>query len=222
MRIKYWSIYLFLRAVTDTFLRIYDEELAKIPEKGPLIFVINHINIFEIPVLYTRLQPRKVTAFVRHDAWDTMFAPILNFWRAIPVQRGKPDLAAFRRGVEMLDEGYLLGLAPEGTRSNHGRLQEAHPGVVLLAMKSNAPIYPVACYGHEKYRQEIKRLRRAEFNIKVGSPFRLNACGQKVDAQIRKRMLEAIMYQLVKLMPSQYAGLYAIVGEEVESYLEYL
>ena len=57
------------RALTSSVFRIHDEALASIPKRGPLIIVLNHINIMEIPLIYTHLQPRPVHCLVLADRW---------------------------------------------------------------------------------------------------------------------------------------------------------
>jgi hypothetical protein len=48
-----------LRSITSLICRIDDAEFASIPGQGPLIIYTNHVNILEIPILYTRLRPRR-------------------------------------------------------------------------------------------------------------------------------------------------------------------
>ena len=79
---------------------------------------------------------------------------------------------------------------PEGTRSGDGRLQHARPGVVLLALKSKAPVLPIVTHGGEKYKDNLKKLRRTEFYISLGRPFTLKAANGTVDSLVRRQMLD--------------------------------
>ena len=199
-----------LRGITRLLCRIDDAQLERVPEKGPLIVVTNHVNILEIPIIFTGLWPRPVAglgAAVRFD--NILTGWILNLFGAIPVQRGTADIGALRQAIEVLKAGSFLVIAPEGTRSGHGRLQKAHAGVVLLALRSGAPLLPVVYHGSENYRQDLRRLRRADFHIVVGRPFRLDAGGKRVTHQIRQEMLDEIMVQLSTLLPPAYRGVYA-------------
>ena len=49
-----------LKGITSLICRIDDAELEKVPTHGPLIIYTNHVNILEIPIIYTHLQPRRV------------------------------------------------------------------------------------------------------------------------------------------------------------------
>jgi 1-acyl-sn-glycerol-3-phosphate acyltransferase len=210
------------KGLTHLLCRIDDAQLAQVPNRGPLIVVTNHVNILEIPIIYTHLQPRPVTGLVSAHRWDSRWLRwLLNACGAIPLRRGKADIAALRRAMEMLKAGYIVVIAPEGTRSGHGRLQKAHPGVVLLALNSGAPMLPVAYYGSEHYRDNLRRLRRTDFHIVVGKPFYLDAGGIKVTRQVRREMINEVMYQMSALLPPAYRGVYSDLDAATEIYLAF-
>jgi 1-acyl-sn-glycerol-3-phosphate acyltransferase len=184
--------------------------------------VTNHINILEAPVIYTRLSSRLVTGFSKTETWDNPFkAWLFNLWDVIPIRRGEPDRTAIRKGLKALQDGYLLAIAPEGTRSYHGKLQHGHPGVVMVALLSDVPILPVAHYGHENYKQKLRKLRRADFNIRVGKPFKLKRPSGKVTKEIRKKMTDEIMYQLAHLLPPGNRGVYSDISKASETYIDF-
>jgi len=146
---------------------------------------------------------------------------LLNAAGAIPLHRGELDLNAMRRALEWLEAGNILVVAPEGTRSGNGRLQQGYPGVALLAMRSGAPLLPVAFYGHEQYKENLKRLRRTDFIFAVGKPFRLDTRGEKMTSQVRQQMADEIMYQIAALLPPENRGMYADTDAEIEEFLQF-
>ena len=151
--------------------RVHDAPLEQVPERGPLITVSNHISFLEAPLLYTHLLPRKLSGFSKVEFWDKPVSRFLfEMWDAIPVHRGEPDLAALRRVLAMLREGYIIAVAPEGTRSHDGQMQRARPGAVTMGLRSGAPFLPIAHYGGEKLKDNLRRLRRTDFHIAVGQP----------------------------------------------------
>ncbi|MGD2162283.1 MAG: lysophospholipid acyltransferase family protein [Anaerolineales bacterium] len=199
-----------LRAVTNMLCRIDDQQMTKIPERGPLLLVTNHVNFLEAPVLISRIQPRPLTGFVKVETWDNPVMGVLfSVWGGIPVHRGMPDREAIRRGLQALDDQYILGVTPEGTRSGDGILRKGHPGVVTLALKSNAPILPLVFYGGENFWDNIRRFRRTDFYIVVGEPFRVNIQDTAPSRKLRMQVLEQIMYQLAALLPTRYRGAYS-------------
>jgi 1-acyl-sn-glycerol-3-phosphate acyltransferase len=210
------------KGLTKLLCRIDDAQLARVPNQGPLIIVTNHVNILEIPIIFTHLQPRPVTGFVSAHRWDSRWLRwLLDTCEAIPLRRGEADIAAMRRGLETLKARRIVIIAPEGTRSGHGRLQTAHPGVVLLALHSGAPLVPVVFYGSERYRDNWRRLRRTDLHIVVGEPFHLDAGGDKVTRQVRRQMIDEVMYQMAALLPPPYRGVYSNLDAATERYLTF-
>ena len=121
----------------------------------------------------------------------------------------------------MRNQGKSVAIAPEGTRSKHGRLQKAHPGVVLLALRSGAPLLPMVYYGGERLKHNLSRLRRTDFQIAVGSPFYLDPDGARVTRHMRQQMTDEIMYQVAALLPPAYRGHYAAMSAASEAYLRF-
>jgi 1-acyl-sn-glycerol-3-phosphate acyltransferase len=194
--------------------------VERVPSGGPLILVTNHINFLDVPLLYTHLLPRPITGFAKVETWDNpAMAYLFNLWQAIPIRRGEPDRKAFRLGLEALQEGKILAIAPEGTRSGHGRLGRGRGGVAMMALQSGAPLMPVVYYGGEILSQNLPRLQRTEFNIVVGNQFYLRAGDGKVDRFVRQEMADEIMYQLAALLPTYYRGNYSDLMNARETYL---
>jgi 1-acyl-sn-glycerol-3-phosphate acyltransferase len=209
--------------LTSLICRIDDSQVTRIPDHGPFILVANHVNSLEVPIFYTRLQPRPLAGLALAGRWNNPgYRWLLNTANAHPLRRGEADVAGLKKGLELLKAGNMLGIAPEGTRSRHGRMQEGKPGVVLLALHSGAPILPLAHYGSEHYKTNLRRLRRSDFNILVGRPFRLDAGGVRVSQQVRRQMVDEIMYQVAALLPPAYRGHYADLDSATDEYIAYL
>ncbi len=197
-------------ALIALLCRVDDAQIARVPAAGPLILVTNHVNFLEIPVLHSRLRPRRVIGLAKAEAWENrLLGWLFDLWGAIPVRRGETDLGALRKCLEVLESGGILAIAPEGTRSRDGRLQRGHSGVVTLALRSGAPILPLAFYGGEKLGANLRRLRRTPFHIVVGEPFSLTSGEERVTQERRREMADEIMHRLAALLPPAYRGVYA-------------
>ena len=212
---------LFFKALTGLMFRVDAAAFAKIPNRGPLIIVTNHVHIPEIPTLYVRLLPRKVYGMAQAErVLDKNIAgAILRWIDIIPVWRGEADLTALRAGIRILSEGNIILLDPEGTRSHDGRLQKGQPGAILMALHSGAPMLPVVHFGSENYRENLKHLRRTDIHYVVGKPFRVDAGGQRVTSAVRQQMIDEVMFQMAGLLPAQYRGAYADLNTASHKYL---
>jgi len=200
--------------------RVDDRELERVPAKGPLLLVCNHVNFLEIPLVLSHLQPRRVTGLAKVETWNSPVMGVLfNLWGAIPVRRGEGDVGAIRRVLEALDAGMIVAIAPEGTRSGDGCLRRAKPGIGLLAAHSSAPILPVAYYGHEGIWSNLRRLHRTDFHIRVGPLLRVRGNG-KWTADRRQAVADEVMCRIAELLPEKYRGAYAQAASSRSEYLE--
>ena len=213
---------LLFRLLSDAVFRVHAGPLASVPARGPLIIVMNHINILEIPLIYSRLQPRQVHGLVLADKWkNPLVAWGLNACGSIPLQRGSGNLESIKKALDVLSAGEIVLIMPEGTRSGDGRLQPASPGVVLLALKSKAPVLLIVTHGGEKYKDNLKKLRRTDFYITLGRPFTLKAGDEAPDSQARKQILDEMMVQMAALLPPEYRGVYADLPVAAQNHLEF-
>lgn len=211
-----------LKGVIRILCRVHDAELSRVPKQGPLIAIANHINFLEVPILYTHLMPRPVTGFVKAEHGQTLFGTLLfGIWGGIPLNRGEADMTAFRQALKALKAGKILAVAPEGTRSGHGRLQQGLPGAVFLALHSGASILPIVYWGGELFWHNLLRLRRTDFYMAVGQPFHINAGGIRVTHQVRYQMADEMMYQVAALLPPPYRGIYSDLSAATETYLRF-
>jgi 1-acyl-sn-glycerol-3-phosphate acyltransferase len=208
---------------TNISCRIDAMDLGRVPKRGPLILAVNHINSLEVPLLLSQLYPRRMIGLAKVETWDNKFMGwLFNLYEAIPIRRGEADLEAMRRCLASLSAGNILAIAPEGTRSYTGKLLPGQPGIVLLALKSGAPILPVVHWGGERYGHNLKRLRRTDFHIRVGKPFRLDAAGERVSGEVRQEMADEIMYQMAALLPEEYRGQYGKSNPPPQKFLKFM
>jgi len=211
------------KAFTNITCRVDARTLDRIPDKGPFIIIANHVNFLDLLIMYPRVYPRVVTGFAKVETWDNpIMAYLFNILEAIPIRREEVDVTALRKALDILDQGKIVAVAPEGTRSRDGRLQQGKPGVVMLALKSGAPLLPIVYYGGEKFRENIQKFRRTSVHIDVGIPFRLDSHGERVTRDVREEMLDELMYQLAGLLPEEYRGEYQNPEKGLNKYLSFM
>ncbi|TYP51681.1 1-acyl-sn-glycerol-3-phosphate acyltransferase [Thermosediminibacter litoriperuensis] len=121
--------------------------LSNVPKKGPLIIVSNHQSILDPPVLMA-CMPRKINFLA---AAYLFRIPVLNILLsmagAIPVKSEKGDFASFKKALRILENGGVIAFFPEGGVSPDGNLRPFKSGWAYLALKSGAPVLPVAVTG---------------------------------------------------------------------------
>ncbi|MGE4453514.1 MAG: lysophospholipid acyltransferase family protein [Sphaerochaeta sp.] len=208
-----------INALLRTFFRICFKidrsELHKVPMNGPLLMMVNHTSNLEGPMLYAFLQPRPLHALAKQELWESKFmAYLMETWKSIPVDRENMGRSTMDACFKVLAEQHILAIAPEGTRSKDGNLQQGKGGVAFIAHKKNAPMIPVAVMGFEKTKANMKRLKRTVISVKVGNPFEIIQKGGRLDAESRERLGDEIMLRLAELMPEEKRGYYQ--GKPIE------
>jgi 1-acyl-sn-glycerol-3-phosphate acyltransferase len=220
MRAVHWISVRVVRLAAKVLLRVQATGLERMPSSGPAILVVNHVNFIEPLLLYV-LLPRQVTALAKAELWDNPISRLVfQSWGSIPIRRGEMDLNAILRALQVVQQGGVLGLAPEGTRSHHGRLQRGRAGVVLLALRApNTLILPAAVYGQEQFYHNLRRLRRTAVQVVMGEGFYLQVGQGRVTHEMRQAISDEIMMRIAALLPEQYRGVYGDMPSITPRYL---
>ena len=177
-----------------------------VPKEGPLLVISNHLGLADPPLINLVLN-RPVRFMAKKQLFR--FRVIGSFIRGIggfPVHRGRPDRNALRQSEQVLAQGLALAIFPEGTRSRSGQLRPALTGPALIALRSGAPILPVAITGTEKLERGVGILTRPRVTVNIGRPFHLPPVASKPD---RKELIKYIMEHIAELLPPEYRGVYA-------------
>jgi len=209
MTVFYYLETLIAKALLRLLTRREVRGRDNVPTEGPLIVVANHLSIADPPVLSASLQRRIVYMAKEESFRHPIEGPLVRGFRAFPVRRGQLDRQALRSAQQVLREGLALGMFPEGTRSRTAQLQQGNHGTALIALRSGAPLLPVALTGTEKVLGPRLLLGRLRITVSVGKPFSL----PPVDGRLTKAQLasatELIMARLAELLPESYKGVYA-------------
>jgi len=183
--------------------------LENIPANPPYILVTNHLSILDSPLLLT-VCPHTIRALAaaKHKR-NPFYALLLEIMGSIWVRRGAVDRQALDGALEALQNGEVLGIAPEGTRSRTTHaLQQGKTGAAYLATRADVALVPVGITGTEHIVQGVFRLRRARVRVVVGEPFRLPESG-RVRGQKLHEYTDLIMSHIAELLPEEYRGVYA-------------
>jgi 1-acyl-sn-glycerol-3-phosphate acyltransferase len=207
-----------LRALTRVSI---EGSVAGLPKDGPLIIVSNHASNLDAPVIGAWLLPllgRRIHWLGKKELFDW---PVIG-WVATqggvhPVERGAADVEAFRLARRILDEGQVLFLFPEGTRSRDGALQKGHEGVALLALRSGAPVLPLGIAGSNRVWPRGQRLPHpgGRVTVRIGDPFHpadeLPAGTPRSAA--KPFVTDLIMRRIAALLPPSQQGIYTPANE---------
>ncbi|MGA4507437.1 lysophospholipid acyltransferase family protein [Propionibacteriaceae bacterium G1746] len=117
---------------------------ANVPTSGPVILAANHIGTLDGPLLVAE-TPRAL-ALAKSELFDSPVGPVLSAAGQIPVSRDYIDHRAVKRCLQVLHDGRVLAIFPEGRRGA-GDMTMLRGGAAYLAMVTGAPVVPVALLG---------------------------------------------------------------------------
>src|SRR5574339_1288724 len=166
-----------LRSMVRFFMRlIADIEVNGMEEfpAGNLIGAANHLGRLDTAALLCILDREDIIMPVAEKYKNhPFFGAIGRAANAIWLNRFEADYSALREILARMEQGGMLVIAPEGTRSKTEALQEAKLGVAFLASKSGYPVVPVAVTGTEDrgVLENLKRFRRSKIVVRGGEPF---------------------------------------------------
>jgi 1-acyl-sn-glycerol-3-phosphate acyltransferase len=198
------------------FYRYQVRGQENIPAEGPVILAVNHLHLSDPAAVMPAFSRMVVT--LAAEKWENNLAvgSLLRGAGVIFVQRGEVDRQALRSCLRVLQEGRVLAVAPEGTRSKTGAMQRAKPGIAYLAMRSGAPILPVAIAGTEKF-GKWHGLRRPVCRVTIGQPFYLPQVEGKPTTEQLQEMADLIMLRLGLYLSPNYRGVYATEIASIEA-----
>jgi len=210
-----------IRFLMWLLLRMEVVGLEKIPTESAAILAISHTNFLD-PVLVFATCPRSVEALSKMENLRLFFfGPLIKMYGAIFVRRGEVDRKALAAAVDVLNQGNLLIVAPEGTRSGVGRLQKGRGGLAYIAARAGVVIIPVGIVGVEGFWKNLPGLRRTSVRMVFGQPFRFVAGGKELNRQVLTEMTTEAMYQLAAILPPARRGLYADLENATQNWLDF-
>lgn len=121
-----------------------------IPPSGGVVLACNHLSNLD-PVLLAAVCPRQISYLAKIELFKIpVLGGLIRGYGAIPLRRSASDPEAIRLAESVLEQGELLSLFPEGTRSRDGQLKPFRFGAARLALKYEVPLVPAAIIGTER------------------------------------------------------------------------
>jgi 1-acyl-sn-glycerol-3-phosphate acyltransferase len=161
----------------------------RVPARGPVILAVNHAHNVDGPMVMG-VAPRPTHFLIKKEAFIGPLGPFLEAIGQVKVDRSIADRTAITRALGVLEQGGCLGIFPEGTRGE-GDFASLRAGLAYFAVRSGAPIVPVAVLGStDKRGRLIKQLPplRSRVDVVFGDPFE---AGDGSGRRTRKALDEA-------------------------------
>ena len=213
----YWVFKAILKPILRAFYGIRIEGLKNVPKKGPAIIAANHLSFLDSFFIPLSVDRRKVTYLAKADyfkSWKTAW--FFKMAGQIPIDRqgGEKSERALNTALQVLKEGKLLGIYPEGTRSPNDKLHRGRTGVARLALAAHVPIVPCGLIGTLDVMPPDAKLPklfgRPKVLIRFGKPLDLTRfAGQERDRFVLRSITDELMYEIMMLSGQGYVDEYA-------------
>lgn len=147
------------------------EGTEHIPKSGPVVLVPNHVSFLDPPFVGISC-PRQIRFMARSSLADSR---VLAWWMrqvgVVLIDRNAPARTTFGESVKILEQGSVMAVFAEGTRSRDGRLAEFKKGVLKLLDKTGAIAVPTGIIGaFEAWPRHRKLPRPRRCVIRFGPP----------------------------------------------------
>ena len=208
---KYSTLRSIVRFIMRLITTIELNGIEKLPA-GNVIIAANHLGRLDTAVLLAVLDREDIIMPIAEKYRDhPLYGAIGRSANAIWLNRFEADYSALRKILARMEQGGMLVIAPEGTRSKTEALQEGKMGVAFLAAKSGYPVLPVAVTGTEDRGvvENLKHLRRSKIIVTAGDLFYIDIPPGKGREQAMRKATDEIMCRLAALLPEKYRGVYS-------------
>ncbi|MBC7968046.1 MAG: 1-acyl-sn-glycerol-3-phosphate acyltransferase [Fuerstia sp.] len=167
-RTLHWPCWAFCR----TWLRVNCSGLENLDNTRGGMLLVNHQSFLD-PLLAAMWLTRPVSYLAR----DSLFrVPVLGWLLrrtyAMPISREAARGGSIRLAVERMDQGFLIGIFPEGTRSSGTEVRDFRPGFLAMVRRTNQPVYPVGIAGADRVMPRgAWFIRPGKIQVVYGAPF---------------------------------------------------
>ncbi|MGY1697521.1 MULTISPECIES: lysophospholipid acyltransferase family protein [unclassified Geodermatophilus] len=185
-----------------------------VPAQGAAILASNHLAASDWVFMPLSLRRRvtflaKAEYFTGRGAKGLLRRLFFSGAGQVPIDRSSASAAegAIRTGIQMLEQGRLLGIYPEGTRSPDGRLYRGKTGVARMALETGAPVVPVAMTYTPRRMPFGRTLVRV--HVRFGEPLDFSRYeGLAGDRFVERSITDEIMYEIMTLSGQEYVDVY--------------
>lgn len=200
----YWSFRYVISALCHILYRIKVYGRENIPSEGALLFLCNHQSYLD--PIFNQSTQKRMLYFVARDSLfrNKVFGTMIRNLNAVPIRRGETDMKAMRLLIDLLKQGKVVCLYPEGTRTEDGKIANIKPGLSLLSRRTGAKALPVVLDGvYECWPRDKKLPRLGRIGVMFGKPFEaeeIKKLGDEEFAEVFTERLRDMQCELRKKM----------------------
>jgi 1-acyl-sn-glycerol-3-phosphate acyltransferase len=152
-------------------LKVYG--VRNVPRDGGVLILSNHQSYLDPVLLAVRLY-RPVSFLARSTLFRGGFGVLIRKLHAFPVNQDGFAKAALEETIRRLNEGHVLNVYPEGSRTKTGEIAPVQRGVALILRKAHVPVVIAAIDGSfEAWTKGRKLFKPYPIRVLYGKPMHL-------------------------------------------------
>jgi 1-acyl-sn-glycerol-3-phosphate acyltransferase len=201
-----------VRLVLNIIARFEMVGAENLPTGRGYVIAGNHIGRLDAALPYYMLdRPDIIIMVAEKYEKNAIFRWLTRITNGMFVDRFNADIRVVRECLRRLQQGQILTITPEGTRSKSGNLNQARPGGVYLAWKAGVPILPVAVTGTEDaiVEERLTHFQRLNIKLVAGPAFTLPPFEGKNRDALLQQYTDEVMCRIAALLPEERRGAYA-------------
>jgi 1-acyl-sn-glycerol-3-phosphate acyltransferase len=144
-----------------------------VPAQRAVVFCANHQSNVDPPVLFETLHRRLHILYKAELRKLPVLGRVFEVGGFVAVQRDNRDaaFASIERAAASIRQGNSFLIFPEGTRSKNDELLPFKKGGLVMALRAQAPIVPVAVMGGRAAMQKGSAVvRPVHVTVRIGEP----------------------------------------------------
>ncbi|MBU1766928.1 MAG: 1-acyl-sn-glycerol-3-phosphate acyltransferase [Candidatus Omnitrophica bacterium] len=202
MNILYAFAHIILNPIFKILFRWDIKGKDNIPKRGGVILAAHHESYLD-PMLVGTASPRQIYFLARKELFQLgCFSWLIKRLNTIPISREQLQIGTLKKSLQILKEGKVLLLFPEGTRSPAGTISEGEKGVGLIASKSNVPVIPVLIKGSGyALTRDTNRITPHKISVVFGKPLYFENLDSESKKDAYQEFTDRVMEEMRKLAP---------------------
>jgi len=195
--VLWFTFQLVLRVFFSSWIRLRVRGRENLPRVGGALLLMNHQSFLD-PLLVGAILTRPVIYLARHNLFGGPIAGrLFKYMYVIPINQDAAAASSLRLAIERMTQGFLVGIFPEGRRTEDGQMGPFMPGFVALLKRVSVPVFPVGIAGaYNAMPRSSWWIRPVAARVVIGEPISPDALkstdrGRELVEDARQRVLEA-------------------------------
>ncbi len=144
--VAYGILWLLVNAVGRLLFRYRVEGREQVPARGGLLIAANHASYVDIPFMGAAVR-RRMWFLGRQDLFLPGLRPVIEWLGWIPIRQDRLDREGFDKAIRLIQDGKIVVIYPEGTRTPDGALKRGKPGIGVIVAETGCPVIPAYLSG---------------------------------------------------------------------------